>query len=131
MDYMKECDDLSDIDKVSYLQWISTDRTKLVTITEWKADFVENFSSQVLKLTRHSFTAKMQSLYMKELTAGITPLTEIILQGDFAENFSYIVQDEIQSFHWENKQTTLHPFVAYCRMTDGTLEHRNIYMCSE
>ena len=73
----------------------------------------------------------MQSLYMKELKAGITPLTEIILQGDFAENFSYVVQDEIQSFHWENKQATLHPFVAYCRMTGGTLEHRNICVVSD
>ena len=87
MDYLNECDDLSEIDEVSYLQWVSTDRTKLVTITESKADFVENFSSQVLKLTLHSFTAKMQSLYMKELKAGITPLTEINLQGDFAEKF--------------------------------------------
>ena len=42
-------------------------------------------------------------------------MDEIIVQGDFAENYSYIFQDEIQSFHWENKQATLHPFVAYQR----------------
>ena len=50
---------------------------------------------------------------------------DIILQGDFTENFSYVVQDEIQSFHWENKQATLHPFVAYHTLADGTLEHCN------
>ena len=43
----------------------------------------------------------------------MTPMDEIIVQGDFAENYSYVVQDEIQSFHWENKQATLYPFVAY------------------
>lgn len=32
---------------------------------------------------------------------------------DFAENFSFIVQDEIQSYHWVNKQATVHPFVSY------------------
>ena len=53
------------------------------------------------------------------------------MQGDFAENYSYVVQDEIQSFHWENKQATLHPFVAYQRRGDGTLEHQNICVVSE
>ncbi len=75
-------------------------------------------------MTRHIYTAKAQSSYMKSLKASMTPLEEIIVQGDFAENFSYVVQDEIQSFHWENKQATLHPFVANQRKEDGTLEHR-------
>ena len=55
----------------------------------------------------------------------MTPMEEIIVQGDFAENYSYVVQGEIQSFHWENKQATLHPFVAYQRQEDNTLQHRN------
>ena len=98
----------------------------VVTITESKDDFIDNFSSQVVKLTRHSFTAKAQSSYMKELKATMKPLDNVILQGDFAEKFSYVIQDEVQSFHWENKQATLHPFVAYHRLADGTLEHSNI-----
>ena len=54
------------------------------------------------------------------------------MQGNFAENFSYVVQDEIQTFHWENKQATLHPFVAYQRKEDGPLEHWNICVdCKE
>ena len=61
------------------------------------------------------------------------PALENILQGDFAENYSYVVQDEIQSFHWENKQATLHPFVAYHKLDDedGTLEHRNICVVND
>ena len=58
IDYVNNCDELSDLEEVSYLQWVSTDRTKLVTITESKADFIDNFSGQVVKLTRHSFTAE-------------------------------------------------------------------------
>ena len=72
-----------------YLQWVSTNRAKLVTIIESKADFIDNFSSQVVKLTRH--TTKAQNMYMKELKANMKPL-DIILQGDFVENFSYVVQ---------------------------------------
>ncbi len=130
IEHMNNCEELSALEDVSYLQWVSTDRAKLVNIIESKADFIDNFSSQLVKLTRHSLTAKAQNMYMKELKANMKPL-DIILQGDFAENFSYVVQDEIQSFHWENKQATLHPFVAYHRLADGTLEHCNICVVSD
>ena len=68
---------------------------------------------------------------MKELKATMKLLDNVILQGDFAENVSYVIQDEVQSFHWENKQATLHPFVAYHRLADGTLEHSNICVVSD
>ena len=32
---------------------------------------------------------------------------------DFAENYSFFVQDAIQGFHWNNSQATLHSFVVY------------------
>ena len=33
---------------------------------------------------------------------------------DFAENYSFVVQDAAQGFHWDNRQCTLYPFVLYC-----------------
>ena len=84
-----------------------------------------------MKLTRHSYTAKAQHKYMTSLKLSMKPNTEIIVQGDFAENFSYIVQDEVQSFHWDNRQATLHPLVAYRRLVDETLEHRNVCIISD
>jgi len=53
------------------------------------------------------------------------------MQGDFAKNFFFVVQDEIQSFHWENSQATLHPFVAYYRHNDGTPENLNMMIISD
>ncbi len=38
---------------------------------------------------------------------------EIIDLGDFSENYSFVIQDEVQSAHWNKKQSTLHPFVVY------------------
>lgn len=32
---------------------------------------------------------------------------------DFSENYKYVIQDEIQTFHWNNEQCTLHPVVYY------------------
>ena len=39
----------------------------------------------------------------------------MIILGAFAENFSFIVQDEIQGYHWNNQQCSLHPIVLYYR----------------
>ena len=36
-----------------------------------------------------------------------------IILIDFAENYSFLVQDAIQSFCWQNQQATLHPFAVY------------------
>ena len=38
---------------------------------------------------------------------------ECIVLLDFAETYTYVVQDAVQGFHWNNSQATLHPFVAY------------------
>ena len=34
---------------------------------------------------------------------------------DFAENYSFIIQDAIQSFYWQNSQATLQPLAVYYR----------------
>ena len=34
---------------------------------------------------------------------------------DFAENYSFIIQDAIQGFYWQNSQAMLHPFDVYYR----------------
>ena len=89
------CRGRDDVEDVIYQQWISTDRTELTTVTESKEDFVDNFSSQLLNLTRHSFTTKFQSAYMKDLKLSMKPFEEIILQGDFAENYSYRMRSKV------------------------------------
>ena len=40
---------------------------------------------------------------------------------DFAENFSFVVQDEIQAFHWNKLQATLHPIVMYYKQNGNLL----------
>ena len=34
---------------------------------------------------------------------------------DFAENYSFVIEDEVQGFHWNNIQATVHPIVIYNR----------------
>ena len=43
--------------------------------------------------------------------------------GYFAENYPFVVQDEIQGMHWNNSQCSLHPIVVYYRDGDVTKSH--------
>ena len=43
---------------------------------------------------------------------------------DFSENYSFIVQDAVQGYHWNNSQVTLHPFVYYYT-GQGNIELQN------
>ena len=43
------------------------------------------------------------------------------MQMEFAENFSFIIQDEVQSSYFSKNQATLHPFVIYVQSLNGNL----------
>ena len=54
---------------------------------------------------------------------------ELIILMDFSENYSFVVQDAVQGFYWENSQTTLHPFVVYYRL-NNILKNKCYYVIS-
>ena len=56
----------------------------------------------------------------------------MFLLGDFAENFSFIVQDEIQGYHWNKQQCNLHPVVLYyCKENKSDLVSTSICFISD
>jgi len=87
------------------------------------ANYVDLVELQLQKLTRHSFLAKSQSRYFKSRKEILEPTKSLIL-GDLAEQYTFIVQDEAQSFHWTNLQCTLHKVVVYYRQ-DSKLYHES------
>jgi hypothetical protein len=50
---------------------------------------------------------------------------------DFAENYSFFLQDEAQGFHWNNAQATIHTSVIYLKKLDAlNTDHENLVMIS-
>ena len=82
---------------------------------------------QLLILRDHHYIAQNQAKYLTKLKSELD-YDSCILIGDFSENYSFIVQDAIQAFHWVNTQATLHPFVAYIRCKE-THVVKPISMC--
>jgi hypothetical protein len=38
---------------------------------------------------------------------------------DFTENYSIVLQDKAQGFHWNNAQATIHTSVIYFKKSDA------------
>src|SRR5215469_4308216 len=117
--FVRQLETFKKNEEFTYKQWVSTDRCTIVQVIESSENFLESLSNKVNKLTRHHFVAKAQTRFLKHLKSNLQP-NEVIILGDFSENYSYIVQDEVQGFHWENSQCTVHPFVAYYRNNSNT-----------
>jgi hypothetical protein len=51
--------------------------------------------------------------------------------GNFSENYSSVIQDAAQGFHWNNQQATIHPFVSYFKNSKNDFENLCYVIISE
>ena len=110
----------SENDVIKYKQWVSTDRSQLLDKEEFADGFITLLSDMLYKLTEHHFIAKNQNQYLKGLKASLKP-NECIIILDFADNFSFVVQEAAPALHWNNTQATIYPFVVYHKSNNGDL----------
>ena len=74
--------------------------------------------------------AKAQAKYLKKLKKDLKE-DEVIVLGDFAENYKFIVQDEIQGFHWNQTQCTLHPIMIYYKQGNDLFSYSICYISDD
>ena len=86
------------LDNIIYTQWQSTNQSTLKTLVSSPSSFVD-LTEAVDKLTSHSYIAKCQAKYLSEQKQNLDFGSYVTLM-DFAENYLFVVQDEVQSFHW-------------------------------
>ena len=117
--------------EINYSQWVTVDRCTMVHVSESLDEYIDSLSKKISFLTRHHYIAQAQSKYFKELKNSLIE-SEAIVVGDFSENYSFIVQDAIQGFHWENSQCTVHPFVLYYKnANDPEVRHTSFCILSD
>ena len=105
-------------------------RTALVNRYATVEEFIAKIVDDVYEVCPHHFIAKAKANHLKMARENLSE-NELIILLDFAENCSFVVQDAVQGFHWENSQATLHLFVAYFRSSNGDLKHISIYVISD
>ncbi|XP_063223012.1 uncharacterized protein LOC134531252 [Bacillus rossius redtenbacheri] len=107
-------------DNIIFQQWTTTDRAEMITVIQPKEEFFLSLIEKLDSLKTHNFISKIQSQHLREKKEKLNE-TECIVLADFAENFTFVIQDEIQSYHWVNRQATVHPFVYYYKENDKLL----------
>ena len=102
------------IDHITYKQWVSVDRCTFETLTKTTEEYVESFCENLLVLKKHSFIAKKQSEHYNFVKKNVKE-NEAVVSLDFVENYGFVIQDEAQSFHWNNDQATIFPIAVHYR----------------
>ena len=128
--YVESLPSMQDKDELRYKKWVSVDRCMLQDIVEPVDEFLVTFSSAIVKLLRHHYISQKQGEAFKRCKETLDERHGVLV-GDFAENFSFLVQDAAQGFHWDSSQCTLHPFVFYFRGLDGSLRHKSFCFISD
>ena len=76
---------LEEHEEVTLQQWQTTDRSKMVTQTLNVHEFIDLLVGAIDNLTSHSYTSDEGRRKFQKI-------------GDFAEKYTFVVLDEIQSF---------------------------------
>lgn len=128
-EHLKTVFDENQVTSVQFPTWIGTDRFTITTQVLPPDEFVDNLCTALDILKPHSYIADEQAKYFKSLKENIVEGT-VIVQCDFAENYSFLVQDAAQSYHWNNDQATLLTSVYYYR-SGGDIKHGSIVIISD
>lgn len=118
-------------DEIEYSSWTSVDRTQQLIHRTTLDEYLNTLVASIEKLIPHSFIAKSQSKFLKDKKANLQKDEAIVLL-DFSQNFSYVIQNEIQSNYWSRDYCSLHTVVIY---THGTTPDKptitSLCVCSD
>ena len=124
----KSVEELSDTDpdfQFHCSQWQTADRASLVTVTSTCEEFKNSLISAINVITKHSFLAKCHTNFLRAKKESLKA-NEVIVLGDFNENYQFLVQDEIWSYNWSKEYCTLHPLVVDFIECDGNIQHNSL-----
>ena len=102
--------------------WTTTNnRVELLHCHGSFRSLIDELDGRWSSFVTHTYVTRQQRDHVKaiKLTSNLT--TFVVVQMDFAESFSFVVQKEIQSAYWNQKQASLYAIV----ITINT-EHRNM-----
>ena len=120
---------------VKYDQWkrVKLDdgklKTKLVQETKTSEEFKEMFLKDVQDFKEHTQRVSNQFHEVKRLKENL-PNGLIIMQMDFAENYTCRSFEEVQIAYWNSNMVTLHPVVIYVKAY-GELQHYSYVIISD
>ena len=98
-------------------QWVNKNKVKngvTQTYLNWHSylNLIDLYVKPLHSMAEHSFMATWNYCQFKGARTNIKP-GWLLLVNDFGQNYLCLLQNEPQGMHWEHKQVTLYPTVAY------------------
>lgn len=122
--------DENDLDEnlvVSWSLWITANhRVELQHFHGSLKSLVDHLNDRWSSFVTHSYVTRQQREYIKSLRPLSGSNMFALVHCDFAENFTFLIQQEIQSAYWNQRQATLYTIV----INIGN-EHRNMVVISD
>ena len=84
------------------------------------SELIDLYIKHVSFMAEHTFIATWNYCQFKKAKKHLEG--DVLIVNDFAQNYFCLHQNEPQGMHWEHKQVTLHPTVAYFKCPNGTYE---------
>lgn len=121
--------ELDEEETINFKEWEFTDRAYLKSRSCTPSEYLDQVVDSLQKLLPHEYITRNQSKYVWNTIHNLEKGKVVVLL-DFSENYNYIVQDEIQSYHWNKDSCTVHPAVIY--YNDGTeVKHKSLCFLSD
>lgn len=121
------------LSKTSYKRPFSTisgqQYTEILNLQCTVQELLHSVVSDLHKAIPHDFASREQANFLKESKENIGPDEAIIIM-DFNMNYSCLLQDAIQNYHWSKKQATVHPTVIYYKEY-GISKHMSLCFISD
>ena len=95
-------------------------------LTSTRKEYKVTLISATNAITKHSFFAKCEASFQRAKKESLKA-NEVIVLADFAENYQFLVQDEIQSYHWSKEYCTLHPLAVHFIDCDGNIQQFSLF----
>lgn len=104
--------------------------TRIVETIMSKDKFISHFDTQMVDFDEHVKRMNTQYEQIRHLKQNLPP-HEMIIQIDFAENYSCRSLEEVQSAYFNQTAVTLHPMVVYWKLETGELTHKSFITVSD
>jgi uncharacterized membrane protein len=107
--------------------WLTrNNHIELQHLTGSLRSLIDELNDRWSAFVTHTYVTRQQRDYIKKLKLTSSLTTFAVIQIDFAENFSFITQKEIQSACWNQKQATIYTVVI-----NIGAKHRNMVIISD
>jgi hypothetical protein len=118
-----------DIDEQADTTWsLWTNNNNYVELQHCSGTFrslLDQLNSRWPVFVTHTYVTRQQRDYIKFIKINSSVTTFAVVHMDFAENFAFVVQKEIQSAYWSKKQATVYTIVIKIGSN-----HRNMVIIS-